>query len=225
MASNIFLLEPSGEALEELLLSHGGPEAPLSYPSSSLYASRRTPPSPVPEGSVDDAMSAVVGEGRQDYERAVVALQSLRQYELGWVKASAMGRGVGMEVAIAVRVLGTWNVGLVRVVWMGEEDVGGGGGGEGGGGGGRRFEMVMGTMELHMVSGEERFCVEWNGEEEGEVVLSLASFSRPAGWISSLGWVVGRWYQGAFGSAVVDRVRSLIQDGDTSPAAVPMYDV
>ena len=215
MASNIFFLEPSGEALEELLLSHGGPDAPLSYPSASLYASRKSPPFPVPEGSVEDAMSAVVGRGREEYERAVAALQSLRQYELGWVKASAVGSGVGMEVAIGVRVLGTWSVGLVRVVWMGEEDAGEG----------RRFEMVMGTMEMHMVSGEERFCVEWDGEEEGEVVLSVTSFSRPAGWISSLGWVVGRWYQGAFGSAVVERVRSLIQDGDTTPAAVAMYDV
>ena len=215
MASNIFFLEPSGEALEELLLSHGGPDAPLSYPSGSLYASRKSPPFPVPEGSVEDAMSAVVGRGREEYERAVAALQSLRQYELGWVKASAVGSGVGMEVAIGVRVLGTWSVGLVRVVWMGEEDAGEG----------RRFEMVMGTMEMHMVSGEERFCVEWDGEEEGEVVLSVTSFSRPAGWISSLGWVVGRWYQGAFGSAVVERVRSLIQDGDTTPAAVAMYDV
>lgn len=59
------------------------------------------------------------------------------------------------------------------------------------------FGFAYGTLADHAESGEERFCVEWNSEDDS-VHYDLFSFSKPGKFITLLGYPIARHYQHRF---------------------------
>ncbi len=61
----------------------------------------------------------------------------------------------------------------------------------------KRFGFAYGTLEDHAESGEERFLVEWNREND-EVWYDLLAFSRPNQFLSRTGYPFTRRAQKKF---------------------------
>jgi len=57
-----------------------------------------------------------------------------------------------------------------------------------------RFGFACGTLPCHLVSGEERFLVEWDKADDS-VCYEVLSFSKPQHWMAKVGYPISRWYQ------------------------------
>ena len=61
----------------------------------------------------------------------------------------------------------------------------------------RRFGFAYGTLPGHVERGEERFCVEWQGDDT--VWYDREAFSQPRYWMVRLGKPIARRVQRRFG--------------------------
>jgi len=61
----------------------------------------------------------------------------------------------------------------------------------------KRFGFAYGTLEEHAESGEERFTVEWNRDED-KVWYDILAFSRPRQMLAKLGYPLSRLLQKRF---------------------------
>jgi uncharacterized protein (UPF0548 family) len=149
--------EPSEQDVDQFISSQRN--LPFTY--AEVRATNATPPSSYKV----DHNRARLGDGEAIYRRAVQALKSWRQFELGWV--SIVPRGVvievGATVAVKARAFGTWSLNASRVVYVIDEP--------------RRFGFAYGTLPDHVECGEERFLVEWLPDDS--VWYDILAFSRP----------------------------------------------
>jgi uncharacterized protein (UPF0548 family) len=147
-----------------------------------------------------DHNSIRLGEGEQTYRRAVSALRSWRQFELGWVTVAPAGEplSVGTTVAVRFRAFGLWWLNAARIVYLiGEETEGGMAAGiDGGQARNARFGFAYGTLPDHVERGEERFRVEWRADDS--VWYDIHAFSRPKHPLVRLGYPVARILQKRF---------------------------
>ena len=65
------------------------------------------------------------------------------------------------------------------------------------GGQSSKFGFSYGTLNEHVVKGEERFTVEWSHEND-DVLYEILSFSSPRHWLSQIGYPVARYIQVCF---------------------------
>jgi len=94
----------------------------------------------------------------------------------------------GATVCMAFHLLGLWWLNASRIVYMVEEveeD-----------GPERRSGFAYGTLSCHVERGEERFLVEWLGDDS--VWYELRAFSRPRLWAARLAKPVARRLQRRF---------------------------
>ena len=63
---------------------------------------------------------------------------------------------------------------------------------------GGRTAFAHGTTRGHLLSGEERFVVEWDGGEDGEVRYEVAAFSKPGHPLAAATYPVVRLLQQRF---------------------------
>jgi len=149
--------EPSDEDVARFIASQR--DLPFTY--AEVGATKATPPA---RYNVDHNRIQL-GSGEATYRGAVDALQSWRQFELGWV--AIVPRGVivetGATVAVKARAFGTWSLNASRVVYTIDES--------------RRFGFAYGTLPDHVERGEERFSVEWLPDDS--VWYDILAFSRP----------------------------------------------
>src|SRR5882724_6850123 len=77
---------------------------PLSYDPIGIARQK-------PAGLNADLASAVIGYGRETFERAKNALAQWRHYEMGWVELFPPGASIepGTNVAVLVRHMGFWS--------------------------------------------------------------------------------------------------------------------
>jgi len=108
---------------------------------------------------------------------------SMRWVSLHWTSAPIQ---VGTEVAVLVRHFGFYSLNACRIVYVVHDE-----------GPRKRFAFAYGTLAEHAESGEERFAVEWNRDED-EVWYDILAFSRPRQMVARLGYPLSRLLQKRF---------------------------
>src|SRR5882762_7297190 len=135
-------------------------ELPLSY--DPIGIARQTP-----KGFNSDLASAVIGQGRDAFERAKIALGEWRHYEMGWVELFPRGAAIepGTVVAVLVHHLRFWSLNACRVVYgIGDRHSG------------SSFGFAYGTLTNHAELGEEIFEVMLEPETD-DVVFRIEAVS------------------------------------------------
>ncbi len=154
-----------------------------------------------------DHHRVVLGEGAVCFERATRALACWRHFDVPWVGLHGAESHVepGQIVGVRVRVAGLWMVNPCRVlsVDLACSDE-------------HSAWFNYGTLAGHAERGEERFVVRFD-DASGRVEYEIAAFSRPALWLTRLGYPLARLMQRRFarGSALA-MLRAV--DGISGPA-------
>jgi uncharacterized protein (UPF0548 family) len=134
-----------------------------------------------------DQITAVIGHGRDDFDRARAALIAWRHFNLGWVELFPAHAPIaeGTVVVVLIRHLGFWSVNGCRVVyteeWPKEP----------------RFGFAYGTLTNHAESGEEIFEVSMHPETQ-DVIYRIRATSRPRALLARLGRPIVRRLQARF---------------------------
>ncbi|MGB3634384.1 MAG: DUF1990 domain-containing protein [Rubrobacteraceae bacterium] len=179
---NLFLLKkPSDTRIDEFLrLQHNEPFSYEEVGTSWEGASNM-------DGYVVDHNRVRLGTGEEVFARAKEALRDWRMFGLGWVRICWPDTRieVGNTVAVLGNHYGFWSLNACRIVYLIEEDAET-----------RRFGFAYGTLPEHAESGEERFTVEWNRDDE--VWYDIYAFSKPNSALARLGQSLARGLQRRF---------------------------
>lgn len=181
MTSSLFsLTEPSEDKIRRFISKQK--DAGFSYPDVGASATT------VPTGYNVDHNRVQLGRGRVTWQRAVEAIRAWRMFSMPWVSLhwpSAPIR-VGTDVAVSVHHLGFYSLHGCRIVYVVDEE-----------GPIERFGFAYGTLGEHAESGEERFTVEWNRDED-RIWYDILAFSRPRQMLARLGYPLSRSLQRKF---------------------------
>jgi uncharacterized protein (UPF0548 family) len=140
-----------------------------------------------------------VGRGQDDFERARLALLSLKPFRLNWVEfIPERGIRAGARVCVLSYQLGFWALNLSRIVYLIDET--------------DRFGFAVGTLTQHLARGEEQFLV--TRAKDDVVSFQVFSFSRPHHWLFWVGFPVARYYQRRFVRACVRAMRDAVNPPD-----------
>ena len=183
--------EPSDDVVARFVSSQR--DLPFTY--AEVGATNATPPA----GYTVDHNRIQLGSGEATYRRAVEALKSWTQFDLGWV--TIVPRGVPVEVgatvAVKARAFGTWSLSASRVVYVIDEP--------------RRFGFAYGTLPDHVERGEERFLIEWLPDDS--VWYDILAFSRPKHPLVRLTFPLARMLQKRFARNSLIRMKSALIRG------------
>lgn len=156
-------------------------QASLEFSYPDVGASRTIPP----EGYTVDHNRVRLGQGSDDFARAVISLHQWRMFALGWLELFWPETPIqaGSTVAVLVSVMGVWSLNACRIVYVFE--------------GRNRCGFAYGTLPAHAEQGEERFSIEWNPIDDS-VWYDILAFSRPGHWLSRVGYPYARKLQKRF---------------------------
>jgi uncharacterized protein (UPF0548 family) len=177
----MFLLQqPSIHLIAQFISSQH--DLPFSYQEVGATHGEAAPP-----GYKVDHNRIRLGEGEEVYLRAVVALRSWKQFDLGWVTIVPPNTPVevGRIVAVQARTFGFWTLSAARIVYV-IEDVAPV----------KRFGFAYGTLPNHVECGEERFTIERH--EDDSVWYDIYAFSHPQHPLVRLGFPIARKLQKRF---------------------------
>ncbi|MCH2211738.1 MAG: DUF1990 domain-containing protein [Fuerstiella sp.] len=142
-----------------------------------------------PSGFITDHNRIHLGTGRATFEAAKRALQEWHHYRFDWIELYRPDTAPEPQqsVGILARASGLWVLNACRIVYVIEEEDE------------RlcRFAFGYGTLPKHAASGEERFQVELNREDES-VWYDIFAFSRPNQLLSKLAYPYVRRKQKQF---------------------------
>ena len=175
------LRKPSAESIRRFQAEQV--KLPCSY--SAVGATAQTPPA----GFVVDRTRIKLGEGESVFRSATAALQRWEQFNLGWVVAWPLDTPIksGEVMAVMGRAIGMWWLNFCRIIYIVDES-----------GPIYKFGFAYGTLPGHAESGEERFLIEWD-RQDNCVCYDLVAFSRPNHILTRLGYPVVRHMQKRFG--------------------------
>jgi uncharacterized protein (UPF0548 family) len=174
-----FARRPTRHAIDRFLRE--SQDLPLSYGPvgmvRTLTAARRL-----------DELTAAIGRGRADFERARAALLAWKQFDIGWVETFPRHAPVaaGTVVAVLIRHLGFWSLNGCRVLYSaaGLDDA-------------ARFGFAYGTLTNHAESGEELFEVFIDPQTDA-VVYRIRAISWPQATLARVGQPIVRVLQERF---------------------------
>jgi uncharacterized protein (UPF0548 family) len=177
----LLLRRPTSEKIQAFLAAQAGQK-----PTYAAVGVTGTSP---PGGYVVDHTRIQLGTGEKVFVAARAALERWQQFRLGWVQAAPEDTPIqeGQVVAIQARSLGLWWLNACRIVGVTNEH-----------GPVRRFGFTYGTLPDHVGSGEERFLIEWDKEDD-RVWYDILAFSRPRHPLARLGYFWMRRVQKRFG--------------------------
>ncbi|MBI5911224.1 MAG: DUF1990 domain-containing protein [Betaproteobacteria bacterium] len=172
---------PGDGAIRDRLAQLSG--APYSYAEVGALENPVFPP-----GYRADRHRAPLGRGAACYERAKAALQRWEMFNVAWVRLHPQAPPIAVDTAfgISARYLGVWNLNFCRIAYTVEDK-----------GEVERSGFGLGTLPGHILSGEERFCVEWHRADDS-VWYHVCAFSRPDRLLSRLGYPIVRQLQTRF---------------------------
>ncbi|MGB0011991.1 MAG: DUF1990 domain-containing protein [Candidatus Sulfotelmatobacter sp.] len=129
-----------------------------------------------------------LGRGEVTWQRAVEAIRAWKMFSMPWVNLHWPSAPilVGTDVAVSVLHYGFYSLNACRIVYLVDEE-----------GTVKRFGFAYGTLGEHAESGEERFTVEWNREDDS-VWYDILAFSRPRHMFARLGYPLSRLLQKRF---------------------------
>ena len=172
--------KPSDETVRQFISSQH--ELPFSY--RQVGATRGEV---APADFTVDHNRIRLGDGEDTYQRAVSALGSWQQFDLGWVTIVPPYTPVevGRTVAVQAHTFGFWSINACRIIYVIAEDEPV-----------KRFGFAYGTLPNHVECGEERFSIEWYADDS--VWYDIYAFSRPQHPLVRLGFPVARRLQKRF---------------------------
>ena len=188
------LRKPSIESISRFLAAQS--QLPFTY--SAVGATGSTPPA----GYVVDHTRIKLGEGEEVFRAAVAAFRQWAQFRLGWVQVWSPVTPIktGEVVAVLGRAIGLWWLNACRIVYVVDKE-----------GPISKFGFAYGTLPGHVESGEERFLIEWN-LDDNSVWYDILAFSTPNHFLTRLGYPLVRRLQKRFGrdstTAMLESVRS-----------------
>jgi uncharacterized protein (UPF0548 family) len=141
-----------------------------------------------PAGYNVDHNRVRLGRGDGTWQRAVEAIRAWRMFSMPWVSLHwpSAPIQVGTDVAVSIHHFGFYSLNACRIVYVVDEE-----------GPIERFGFAYGTLGEHAESGEERFTVEWNREDDS-VWYDILAFSRPRQMLAKLGYPLSRLLQKKF---------------------------
>jgi uncharacterized protein (UPF0548 family) len=177
----LFLRRPAAETIQAFLAN----QAKLNLTYAAVGATAATPPA----GYAVDHTRIKLGNGEKVFAATKAALERWQQFRLGWVEASPEDTPIRERQVVAVLAwsIGLWWLNACRIVAVVNED-----------GPVQRFGFGYGTLPDHAGSGEERFLVEWDRDDDG-VWYDILAFSRPRHFLVRLGYPWVRRVQKRFG--------------------------
>lgn len=186
-----FLTEPSADTVTSFINAQHG--LPFSY--QAVGATNGS----APEGYVVDHNRTQIGTGAAVYKLAKDALNEWKQFDLGWVSIVPAGVQLktGATVAVKAYTFGAWSLNAARVVYVINEA-----------GPTETFGFAYGTLPDHVETGEERFKVEWNLEDDS-VWYDILAFSRPHHTLVKLAAPLARQLQKRFARESMRRIVEL----------------
>ena len=108
------------------------------------------------------------------------------QHAMGEPPFSSAPIQVGTDVAVSVHHFGFYSLNACRIVYIVDDDDPM-----------KRFGFAYGTLVEHAESGEERFTVECNRDDD-RVWYDILAFSRPRQMLARLGYPLSRSLQKKF---------------------------
>ncbi len=174
------LTAPSKDEIRRFISKQKG--SGFSYPEVGASATT------VPTGYNVDHNRVQLGRGDVTWQRAVEAIRSWRMFSMPWVSLHWPSAPIqaGTEIAVSIRHFGFYSLNACRIVYVVDEEVPI-----------KRFGFAYGTLAEHAESGEERFTVEWNREDDS-VWYDILAFSRPRRMLARLGYPLSRTLQRKF---------------------------
>ncbi|MBA2502163.1 MAG: DUF1990 domain-containing protein [Pyrinomonadaceae bacterium] len=177
----MFLLnEPSEEMVASFLAAQQNNAFSYSETGASLDGA--------PHGYTVDHNRVRLGTGETAFAQAKAAIQSWKMFDLGWCRVYPPDAAIeiGTNVVIVISHFGFWSLNSCRIVYLLETHDGL-----------HKYGFAYGTLAEHGATGEERFTVEWNGEDES-VWYDLYAFSRPHHLLAKIGYPLSRMLQKRF---------------------------
>ena len=154
---------------------------PLSYEPEHIGGTARPK---APAGYDHDLNQVQLGSGETCFKAAKTGISEWAMFPPGWTRIHPRPAPIekGVVVLVLFRLFGWWWINSCRLVYTFEES--------------RRYGFAYGTLPGHVERGEECFWVEM--EEDGTVWYRIRAFSRPAFWLTKIGYPVARWFQRRF---------------------------
>jgi uncharacterized protein (UPF0548 family) len=145
----------------------------------------------VPTGYNIDHKRVKLGRGEAEWRQAAAAIRAWRMFEMPWVRLHPPDAPiqVGTDVAILVHHFGFYSLNACRIVRVIDTQ-----------GAIKQFGFAYGTLAEHAESGEERFVVEWDRDQD-MVWYDILAFSRPKNILARLGYPLSRSLQKRFAEA------------------------
>jgi len=141
-----------------------------------------------PHGYNVDHSRVPLGKGEGTWRRAVGAIWAWQMFNMPWVNLCwpSVPIQVGIDIAVSIHHFGFYSLNACRIVYVVDEEnpV-------------KRFGFAYGTLAEHAESGEERFTVEWDRDED-TVWYDILAFSRPRNSLARLGYPLSRLLQKRF---------------------------
>ena len=168
MGAMFRFLKPSADDVAHFRERQSNTELTYDSTGSTRAMPERRPPE-CDQGYVVDHNRVQLGSGPRTFEVACRALEAWKMFDVGWVELFPARERTQVDdvVAVLARAPGMWTLNAARVLYRIDDD-----------GPMRRSGFAYGTLEDHVESGEERFSIEWN-REDNSVWYDLLAFSRP----------------------------------------------
>ena len=137
-----------------------------------------------PAGFAHDHSRQQLGRGAQTFAAACDAIHEWRMFPppLACIEPAGIPIVSGEVAGVIIRAGGVWWLNAARIVYVIDEP--------------RRFGFAYGTLPGHAECGEERFLVEWLGDDT--IWYDLRAFSQPRYWLARLGAPIVRALQRRF---------------------------
>jgi uncharacterized protein (UPF0548 family) len=174
------LTAPSEDEIRRFILKQK--DSGFSYPEVGASATA------VPKAYNVDHNRVQLGRGKVTWQRAAEAIRTWQMFNMPWVSLHWPSAPilVGSDVAVSIHHFGFYSLNACRIVYTVDEE-----------GPVKRFGFAYGTLAEHTESGEERFSIEWNRDDDA-VWYDILAFSRPRQMLARLGYSLSRLLQKRF---------------------------
>ncbi|MCA9218905.1 MAG: DUF1990 domain-containing protein [Pirellulaceae bacterium] len=177
----ITFIKPAEDRIIEYLIRQA--DEPFSY--REVGETRQEPP----RGFQFDHHRVRLGQGEDCWRRACEAIRRWQMFPRTMAEICWPDRPIdeGTIVGVLFRAGPVWALSPCRIVYTLDDETPDG----------REFGFAYGTLPDHVECGEERFAVEWRHADDS-VWYDLSAFSRPAHWLTRVGYPYARWQQARF---------------------------
>ena len=201
------LTRPTDDEIRRFI--SGQKDSCFSYPEVGASATA------APTGYNVDHNRIQLGKGEDTWQRAANAIRAWKMFSMTWVSLHwpSAPLQIGTDVAVSVNHFGFFTLNACRIVYVVDEESPL-----------KRFGFAYGTLAEHAESGEERFTIEWNRDDDS-VWYDVLAFSRPRQTLARLGYQLSRLLQKRFAegskTAMVEAVRCKSHIGLGDHPAIP----